>query len=172
MAGDRPVVPRSRMGEWAYRVLWISVVALPAVITLLRWGLIGKGIVWWLWLVVGIAATFALQVIMAGLAWVYRQRQWRHWLGPVAAIFSFVYYGLWLLLALSLPDGDPATRYESPIGRLLGSNVDEFAVALMWLVGATYLGTLISIIVEGERAVASDPSGRSVGTIIRGLFTR
>lgn len=166
-----PVFPRDPVGEWAYRILWIGVIVLPGVITLLRWLLIEEGLVWMLWLIVGIASTAALQIILAAVAWLYRQRQWRHWLGRVSSILSFIYYWLWLLLAITLPDGDPGRAHPSPMTHLIGHlPAQELATALMWLTAVFYVATLVAIVVEGERAVASDPSGRSVRSIVGGLF--
>ena len=168
-----PILTRDPLGEWAYRGLWIAIIALPAVLTFVRWAFMDKGIVWTLWIIVGVGSVAALQVILAGLAWVYRHRQWRHWLGAKSTIASFVYYGLWVLLALAMPDGEPGVIYPSPFQRLVGQDAGEvLSTFLLWLVGAAYTATLVGIVVEGERALATDPSGRTVKSIISSVFER
>lgn len=167
-----PILTRDPLGEWAYRGLWIAIIALPAVLTFVRWAFMDKGIVWTLWIIVGVGSVAALQVILAGLAWVYRHRQWRHWLGRVSSISSFVYYGLWFLLALTFPDSDIATTFKSPLMHLFGDAFgDSFGTVLLVLVGVAYLVTLVSIVAEGEKAVALDPTGKSIKAIIASAFS-
>lgn len=166
-------IPRNPLGEWGYRLLWIGVAALPALVLLLRWSTIEQGLVWSIFFIVGVPALVVAQSVLAMLAWVYRQRQWRHWLGAKSTIASFVYYGLWVLLALAMPDGEPGVIYPSPFQRLVGQDAGEvLSTILLWLVGAAYTATLVGIVVEGERAVATDPSGRTVKSIISSVFER
>lgn len=168
-----PVIPRNPLGEWGYRGLWIAIAALPALLLLIRFISMEQGIVWFLLMVLGLPALITMQTLLAMTAWVYRQRQWRHWLGSKAAIASFVYYGLLLLLVLALPDSEGGDTYLSPFQRMLGAGAGEgFATFLLWASIAGYITTLVMIIVEGEKAVETDPSGRTVKAIIGELFTQ
>lgn len=168
-----PVIPRNPLGEWGYRGLWLAVAVLPALLLLIRYISPERGIVWFLFWVLGVPAIVVLQALLAMTSWVYRRRQWRHWLGNRATISSFVYYGLWGLLALAMPDGESGQVYPSLMQRILGEGPGEIlATILMWAVGIAYVSTLTLVIVEGEQAVATDPSGRTVKAIIGDLFSQ
>ena len=166
-------IPRNPLGEWGYRLLWLGIGALPAVILLIRRISTEQGLVWFLFMVLGVPAMVIAQALAAMMAWVYRQRQWRHWLGSRTAVASYVYYGLWALLALSMPDGERGEVYLSPLQRLLGAGAGEvLSTMFLWATGAAYVATLVGIVWEGERAVATDPSGLTVKAIIASAFDR
>ncbi len=147
-------VPRYPIGEIAYQLLWAGIALLPLAAGLLRAVTLPGNIVLALFALVGIPATVAMQTMAAMLASTYRKRQWRHWLGPVATWTSFAYYGLWILLVLTMPDSDASGPIESEFARLFGIPAAEgAATVLMILIGVAYLTLLVAIAVEGERAV-------------------
>lgn len=159
-------VPRDRLGEYTYRGLWWAIVALPAAVVALRVVITVPSGTFFLYAVVGIPTTIVLQVIAGLLAWSYRKRQWRHFLGRVAAVTSLVYYGLWLLLSLTVPESTSARDNDSLVSRGLGHGVAEGMTAtLLVLIPLCYLALLVAIVVEGGRAVrgitgtAARPSG-------------
>ena len=146
-------IPRYRLGEVAYQGLWWAALALPALVVLIRVATTTVSGIFFLYVVIGIPATIVAQVMAGLLAWTYRKRQWRHFLGPVASIGSFVYYGMWALLALTLPEV-AGTEPTSLVGRLLGDGTaDALSVVLLVAVPSTYVALLVAIVVEGTRAV-------------------
>lgn len=147
-------VPRYRLGEISYQLLWYGVVGLPLLAGILRSVTMPGNIVLALYALIGIPATVAAQVMAALLASNYRKQQWRHWLGPVASWSSFVYYGLWLLLVITIPDANANDPIESPFARAFGLPAAESATAvLLFLLAAAYLTLLVSIAIEGKQAV-------------------
>ena len=153
MSTNSPV-PRDRLGEVAYQGLWWAIVALPALVVALRVATTELAGTFFLYVVIGLPATVALQVIAGLLAWTYRRRQWRHFLGRVASVLSFVYYGLWALLALAVPETAPGRKLDSLAGRLFGDDfADGLSATLFVLVPLIYLAMLGAIWFEGNRAV-------------------
>lgn len=149
-----PQVPRDRLGEVAYQALWWAIVALPGTIVLLRAATTKPAGSFFLYAVIGLPATIALQVIAGLLAWTYRKRQWRHFLGRWAAVISFTYYGLWLLLALTMPEAAPGRDLPSLAGRLFGSAfADAVSTGVILLLPVAYAALLVAIIIEGNRAL-------------------
>ena len=145
--------PRYRMGEIAYQGLWWAIVLLPAAFVLLRLPTQAGG-TFFLYGVVGLPATIAGQIIAGMMARGYRLRQWRHFLGPVASRLSLAYYAAWLLLALTMPDRAAGVEEQAPIGALFGAGFAGVLTGLlMATIVATYLGLLVAIFMEGERAV-------------------
>ena len=154
MMSTQAPVPRYPLGEYAYQGLWWGIVALPAVVVGLRVLTTPTDMTFFLFAVVGLPAIIAGQVIAGLLAWMYRRRQWRHWLGPVAAKLSFAYYGAWALLALALPESKPGEQHPSLLGRIFGDGfADGFSALLFWVVPGLYLALLTAIAIEGHRAV-------------------
>jgi len=151
---ELPRVPRDRLGEVAYQGLWVAIVVLPGCIFLLRAATTEPAGTFYLYTVIAFPATVALQVIAGLLAWSYRRRQWRHFLGRGAAILSFVYYGLWLLLALTLAESAPGRDLPSLTGRLFGVGfADAVSGLLILALPLVYSAMLVAILVEGRRAV-------------------
>lgn len=147
-------VPRYPLGEYAYQGLWLGIVALPGVLAILRVLTAPTDMTFFLFAVIGIPAIIAGQVIAGLLAWIFRRRQWRHWLGPVGAKLSFAYYGAWVLLALAVPESNPGEMYPSLLMRMFGRGFAEgFSAVLFWVVPLLYLALLAAIFVEGQRAV-------------------
>ena len=140
-------------GEVAYQALWWAIVALPAAFVGLRL-FTDIGGVFFLYAVVGIPATIALQVVAGLVAWTYRKRQWRHLLGPVATWLSAAYYAAWLVLALVMPDHTQGAAVPAPLGRLLGPDGADVATGILMVsIVLLYLALLAAVVVEGTRAV-------------------
>ena len=70
MSTNSPV-PRDRLGEVAYQGLWWAIVALPALVVALRVATTELAGTFFLYVVIGLPATVALQVIAGLLAWTY-----------------------------------------------------------------------------------------------------
>ncbi|NHB85748.1 hypothetical protein G7085_17305 [Tessaracoccus sp. HDW20] len=149
-------MPRDRLGEVAYRALWWAIVVLPGSVFLLRAATTEPAGIFFLYTVIAFPATVALQVIAGLLAWSYRRQQWRHFLGRRSATLSFIYYGLWLLLALTLPESAPGRDLPSLVGRIFGSGFAEVLSGLIIVaLPLTYVALLALIVVEGRRAVSA-----------------
>lgn len=142
------------MGEYAYQGLWWGSVLLPLLLAVVRFAAAPTDMTFALFTIIGLPAIVAGQVIAGLLAWTYRRRQWRHWLGPMAARLSFIYYVAWVVLALALPESRPGEVYPSVLMGLFGSAfANGLSAVLFWLIPVLYVTLLASIIVEGERAV-------------------
>lgn len=151
-----PRVPRDRLGELAYQGLWWAIVVLPGIFFLLRAVTTKPAGTFFLYTVIGLPATIVLQVIAGLLAWTYRKRQWRHFLGRWSAFISFAYYGLWLLLALTMAETAPGRDLPSLAGRIFGSAfADAVSTGLILLLPVAYAALLVAIIVEGNHALRS-----------------
>lgn len=147
-------VPRYRLGEYAYQALWWGVALVPLVVAIVRILTAPTEMTFFLFAVIGLPAIIAGQVIAGLLAWTYRRRQWRHWLGPAGAALSFAYYGAWLLLALTLPESSPGRTHPSLVMRWFGRGFAEGSASiLLWLIPILFLAMLAAIVVEGRRAV-------------------
>ncbi|GAA4908120.1 hypothetical protein GCM10025789_29590 [Tessaracoccus lubricantis] len=147
-------VPRYPLGEYAYQGLWWGAVLLPLALATLRLATAPADMTFALLATIGLPAIIAGQLIAWMLAWSYRRRQWRHWLGPVGAAVSFCYYGAWLVLALALPESRPGDVYPSLVMRALGQGFADGLSSLLFVtIPLLYLSLLGSIIVEGELAV-------------------
>lgn len=146
-------VPRYRLGEYAYQSLWLGVVLLPGLLAVLRVLTTPSDMTFYLFSVIGIPAIIVGQLVAWLLAWTFRRRQWRHWLGPVGAKLALAYYGAWVLLALTLPESTPGDVYPSLLMRLFGQGFAEVVSGLLfWVIPGLYLAMLAAITVEGRRA--------------------
>lgn len=147
-------VPRYPLGEYTYQSLWWSIVLLPGMVLLLRALTVPTDMTFFLFTVVGLPAMIAGQIIAGLLAWTFRRRQWRHWLGPVGAKLTLAYYAAWVLLALALPESGPGTMEPSVVMRIFGRGFAEVLSGLLfWVVPIVYLALLAAIAIEGRRAV-------------------
>lgn len=151
---SKAVVPRFPLGEYAYQSLWWGVVLLPALVIALRVLTAPTDMTFFLFAVVGLPAIIAGQVLAGVLAWIYRRRQWRHWMGPVGAKLAFAYYGAWALLALALPESGPGYIQASLLMRIFGRGFAEgLSGLLFWVIPALFVAVLAAIVAEGEGAV-------------------
>lgn len=147
-------VPRYPLGEYTYQALWWGIVLVPGVVGVLRILTAPTEMTFFLFAVIGLPTIIAGQIIAGLLAWTFRRRQWRHFMGPVGAKLSFVYYGAWLLLALTLPESSPGRTHPSLLMRMFGQGfADGLSSLLLWVIPGLFIALLVAIWVEGRRAV-------------------
>lgn len=135
-------VPRNRLGEVCYQLLWWGALLLPFTVCVLRALVVTPSELFFLFVIIGAPLMAILQVVAGATARAFRMQQWRHWLGPVASYLSMGYYAAWLLLALTLPessDGDGSGTLPAGV--------------LIVLLPLSYAALLASIVVEGRAAV-------------------
>lgn len=153
----RPGIPQppKRIESAGYILVWVAIIFLPLAVVVVRLLVTGFGI--WA-LVAAVPALVVIvggQVVMGGVATAQSSGFGARAMGTRAVVFSFLYYGCWLLLPLTFSDGNPLTyeSYPSPIEQFFGPGA---AQASFWVVAgvgiALYLATLVLIWLDGRRA--------------------
>ncbi len=153
----RPGIPQppKRIESAGYILVWVAIIFLPLAVVAIRLFVTGLGIYALVLAVPALVAIVGGQVVMGGLATEQSSGFSARAMGTRAVGCSLLYYGCWLLLPLTVSDGNPMTSESSlsPIEQQFGEGVAE---ASFWAVAgvgvAFYVATLVFIWLDGARA--------------------
>lgn len=138
----QPALPVEPTGlqRAAYVLLWIGVVAVPIGFIILRAWLQAFGWLTIILIIFGLLIMAGIQILLGAVATANSGGFARKAMGTRAAIASFIYYGIWVLITLLMPDFDDQAR-PSPISRLIGFE------ASLWLTFLLLFLAVVAVVV-------------------------
>lgn len=153
MIDGRPALPvePTLFQRGAFVMLWIGVAAVPIGFMILRAWLQSFGWLTIIMIIFGLLVMAGIQILLGAVAAANAGGFARKAMGTRAGTASLIYYGIWALIALTLPDFDDIDR-PSPISRLIGFEAAFYLTfLLLFLALVAVIVTLAMISADAGR---------------------